>query len=259
MDVRVALPFLAALLATGAEASSRFELIGRSATHLAVRELYSRSACCGADEVFDCRYEGVAQLEKRLDPIKPGIKGVLMPRRLGAVRLHILPWKAGELVDPTAEKLEGRKTFEIYESVTRKDACTPKAVSVTRLADAHAYAASVGIDLKVPIELDTLTTDPTVSADECTPAKYAPACHPEEPSTASAFVFGEVPDTRILHLYVQVAPGAWRQVSLSNNGGVWLAPRREFNEERMRIVHFRRFTHFMGEVFEFPLFLVEPR
>lgn len=251
--------WLAVVVSSGAEASSRFELIGRSKTHLAIRELYSRAACCGADPVFDCRYDGVPQLEKRLDSITPGIKGVLMPKKLGGVRLHVLPWKPGELVDVTAEKVEGRQTFEVYESVTSKEACTPKSVSAARLAGAHAFAASVGIDLKVPLVFDTIADDPTISADDCTAAKYAPACHPEEPTDPAFFVFGEVPDTRILHLFVHVGPGRWQESALANNGGVWLSPRREFSEERMHIVHFRRFTHFMGEVFEFPLFLVEPR
>ncbi|MBL8917687.1 MAG: hypothetical protein JNJ54_02410 [Myxococcaceae bacterium] len=191
--------------------------------------------------------------------LKPGIAFVRMPQRLGAVRLHVLPWKAGALVSPTGKDVDGLKTFEIYESVTKREACTQRAVSTARLAEAHAYAKSVGIDLKAPLEVSTVEGDPTVSADDCTSAKYAPRCRPEEPIGPAFFVFGEVPDTRILHLFVETGPGAWRQATVSNNGGAWLSPRREALNDVGRVVHFRRFTHFMGEVFEFPLFLVVPR
>lgn len=245
--------------AQAAYASSRFEVIGLSKTHLAVRELSSRPECCGADPVVDCRYEGVAQLEKRLDVVKPGLAHVRMPQRLGAVRLHVLPWKAGALVSPTEKDVEGLKTFEIYESVTKKEACTPKATSAARLAEAHAYAKSVGIDLKAPLEASSFDGDPTLSAEDCTAEKYVAKCRPDEVTAPAFFVFGEVPDTRILHLFVETGPGAWRQVTVSSNGGAWLSPRREAFNDVGRVVHFRRFAHFMGEVHEFPLFLVEPK
>lgn len=251
------LPIL--LLAQGALASSRFEVIGLSKTHLAVRELFSRSECCGADPVVDCRYEGVSQLEKRLDVLKPGLSQVRMPQRFGAVRLHVLPWKAGTLVSPTEKDVEGLQTFVIYESVTKKEACTPKAVSTARLAEAHTYARSVGIELKAPLEATSIDEDPLLSAEDCTPARYAAKCRPEELPGPAFFVFGEVPDTRVLHLFVETAPGAWRQRTVSSNGGAWLSARREASNDVGRVLHFRRFTHFMGEVFEFPLFLVEPR
>lgn len=241
-----------------ANASSRFEVIGLSKTHLAVRELSSRSQCCGADAVVDCRYEGVAQLEKRLDLVRPGIAQVRMPQRLGAVRLHVLPWKPGALVSPTEKGVEGLKTFEVYESVTTKEACTPKATSAARLAEAHAYAKSVGIDLKAPLEVTTIDGDPTLSAEDCTTGKYSPKCRPEEVTPPAFFVFGEVPDTRVLTLFVEIGAGAWREVSVSSNGGVWLSPRREAFNDVGRVVHFRRFAHFMTEVDELPLFLVLP-
>lgn len=246
------------LAAQAVQASSRFEVIGLSKTHLAVRELSSRSECCGADAVVDCRYEGMSQLEKRLDALKPGISQVRMPQHFSGVRLHVLPWKAGTLISPTGKDVEGLKTFEIYESVTKKEACTPKASSTARLAEAHAYASSVGIDLKTPLEVSTIEGDPTVSAEECTSAKYAPRCRLEEPIGPAFFVFGAVLGTRLLHLFVETGPGVWRQVTISSNGGAWLSPRREALNDVGRVVHFRLFTHFMGEVGEFPLFLVEP-
>ena len=247
------------LVSQAAGASSRFEVIGLSKTHLALRELYSRSECCGADPVVDCHYEGVTQLEKRLEAVKSGLPRVVVPQRFGAVRLHVLPWKAGALVGPAEKTVEALRTFEVYESVTKKEACTPKATSTARLAEAHAYAKSVGIDLKAPLEAATLEGDPTLSAERCTAEKYDPTCRPAELAPPAYFVFGEVPDTRILHLFVEVAPGRWRQATVANNGGAWLSPRREASNEVGRVVHFRRFTHFMSDVNEVPLFLVEPR
>lgn len=246
------------LCAQAAQASSRFEVIGLSRTHLALRELYARAECCGADPVVDCRYEGVSQLQKRLDVVKPGIGNGKMPSRPWGVRLHVLPWKAGVLVTPSDEGVEGHRVFEIYESVTRMEACTPKANSTARLAEAHAHAKSVGIDLKAPLVASTVDGDPTLAPQDCAAGKYAPLCRPDEVSGPPFFVFAAVPDRSSLDLFVQVAQGTWRQVTVASNGGVWFSPRREAENDVGRVVHFRLFAHFMGEVTEFPTFLVEP-
>ncbi len=241
--------------ATAAVASSRFEVVGLSATHLAVRELFTRSQCCGAPEVVDCRYDGVARLERALDDIAAPPRTVV-PRRYGAVRLHVLPYARGDVVTLTADT-PGLTTFTIYDSVTTVSACTDRARAEAALVAARAHARAVGIDLAAPLTMLTLA-EPTLPVERCLPERFGDACRPDEAEAPEYLVMARRPDVVVLDLFVKVAPHLWASTTITHNGAMWLAPRRAGSNHHGRVVHFRPFTSAMNEVEERPLFFVEP-
>jgi hypothetical protein len=116
-----AAPFPSASTAT---LHRHFQVVGLSETHVALRETFDDGE---PGRLAHCGY--------RMGPGTMGEHGV---------RLHLLPYQAGQFFEPGAP---GDQTFPIYDSVLREEDCTPQRDAEVRLGRAKARARQAGVEM----------------------------------------------------------------------------------------------------------------
>jgi hypothetical protein len=147
-----------------------FEVIGSSATHLALRE-YTNIDCDDSEQKCPvaCNYAGVAALAKKFE----ALTGQDLGNAGTGITLHFVRYKPGAPVHLVRKAFE--QSFPIYETVRAGRACTSEPAALGNLQKAKAFAKTVGIDLKRAVQAERLKT-PKLGAEACFPGSGSKDC-----------------------------------------------------------------------------------
>lgn len=151
-----------------------FEVIGSSATHLALRE-YTNFDCdeSGQNCPVACNYAGVPALAKKLEALTGQDLGNGFQYAGTGITLHFVRYKPGAPVHLVRKAFE--KSFPIYETVRAGRACTSELAALGNLQKAKAFAMNVGIDLRRAVQAERLKT-PKLGAEACFPGSGSKDC-----------------------------------------------------------------------------------
>ncbi|MBI3297626.1 MAG: hypothetical protein HYZ75_05650 [Elusimicrobia bacterium] len=120
---------------------NRYEVVGFSASHIAVREYYTPDRGSGGDPV-DCGYKGLEGVT--IDANRSAREVVRVPAR--GLSVHLLPYEPQKL----AQLRTPHALTHVYPAVTARARCRRESDAALLAKRARTEAAEAGIDAKEP-------------------------------------------------------------------------------------------------------------
>jgi len=213
---------------------SAYQIIGIGPDHLAIRELFKHSECCGALEIKKCNYPGIKAVREsfigqdKLDLLSPN-------QAWEGINIHFLPLKNEKVINLKkvlgTQKSKDVITYKIFKSANKIEECSNEKESKDVLSKMHKMASNLNIKINSDIKPKLLQSKSIKKGKECTGSPYSPPCHGkkveslEDISDAIYYVLDlkDNEDTP-LSIFINNGHQNWIQISTWQLAQTWLMP-----------------------------------